>query len=309
MRIGWVAGSVRARLMAAEQTLGPVEAAALADCDSLGDAVIRLAGGPYGRGLRVELDATEAQRAVAEATLLRLRVLAGWLPRDGLEVLRALAAWFELANLEDRIVYLHGGPLARPFELGSLAVVWPAAARTQTMEELRGLLSSTRWLAPGSVGADDLHLGLRLSWARRLLRDVPEARAWTAGAVAILAARELFVSGRLLGRLDETVGPALGTAWPAAGTLADFGAALPSQAAWPLAGIESPDGLWQAEAAWWKRVEADAHTLVRSATPGRAAVVGAVALLAADARRVASVLGSVFRRGLVGVSEAVDAIS
>jgi hypothetical protein len=309
MRIGWVAGSVRARLMAAEHTLGPAEAAALAESASLEDAVTRLAGGPYGRGLRVELDAAETQRAVAETTLLRLRVLAGWLPRDGLEPLRALAAWFELANLEDRIAYLLGGSLGRPFELGSLAVVWPAAARAQTMEELRGLLSSTRWLASGSAGVDDLHLGLRLSWARWLLRDVPEARAWTAGAVAILAARELFVSGRLLGRLDDTIGPLLGAAWPAAGTLVDFRAALPPQAAWPLAGVESPDGLWRAEAAWWTRVEADAHALVRSAVPGRAVVVGAVALLAADARRVASVIGSVARHGLVGVSEAVDAIS
>jgi hypothetical protein len=76
-----------------------------------------------------------------------------------------------------------------------------------------------------------------------------------------------------------------------------------------LAEVESTDALWRAEAAWWRRVEADAHVLSRSATAGRPVVVGVVALLAADARRVALVLGGVARRGLAGVSEALDALA
>jgi hypothetical protein len=296
--------------MAAEQRLGPAGARSLAGASSLADAIAELARGPYRRGMRIELGAEEAQRAVVESTLLHLRVLAGWLPRDGLELLRTLVAWFELANVEDRLTYLLGGPLRRPFELGSLAVAWPAVASAQTDDELRRALASTRWsTGPGAAVPDDLQLGLRLAWARRVLRDVPEARAWAAGAVAILVARQLFVSGRVLGGLDQAIAPALGSSWAHAGTLASFRAAVPPQAAWPLAEVESTDALWRAEAAWWRRVEADAHVLSRSATAGRPVVVGVVALLAADARRVALVLGGVARRGLAGVSEALDALA
>jgi hypothetical protein len=85
--------------MAAEQRLGPAGARSLAGASSLADAIAELARGPYRRGMRIELGAEEAQRAVVESTLLHLRVLAGWLPRDGLELLRTLVAWFELANV------------------------------------------------------------------------------------------------------------------------------------------------------------------------------------------------------------------
>jgi hypothetical protein len=309
MKVGWVAGSVRARLMAAERRLGSSEARSLAECATLSDLLTELSSGPYRRGLQAGLGVEEAQRAVAETTLLNLRILAGWLPRDGLEVLRVLAAWFELANLEDRLAYLLGGALRRPFELGSLAAAWPAAARAQTMEELRGVLSTTRWGYPGGVTSDDLRLGLRLAWARRVLRDVPEARDWAAGAVALLAARELFVSGRPLERYPEAVTAALGGAWLRAGTFAAFRAALPAHAAWTLADSESPDALWRAEAVWWTRVERDADSLMRSTAAGRAVIVGAVALLAADARRAAAVLGGVARRGLVGAAEGIDAVT
>jgi hypothetical protein len=259
--------------------------------------------------MRAELDIAEAQRAVGETALLNLRILAGWLPRDGLELLRTLSAWFELANLEHRIGYLLGGPLARPFELGSLAVAWPAVAASQTSDELRAGLAPTRWSLGRDRSSGDLHLELRLAWARRVLRDVPEARLWAAGALALLAARELFVSGRVLAGFRDTIAVTLGDKWSRAGTLTAFRDALPPAAAWSLGGVESPEGLWRAEAAWWRRVEADGHALARSSSAGRGVVIGAVALLGADARRVAAALGCVARSGLPGAREAFDAIA
>jgi hypothetical protein len=308
MRAGWIAGSVRARLMAADRRLGVAEARRLAECASLPDVLVALAGSPYRRGIRIELGLEEAQRAIAETTLLNLRILAGWLPREGVELLRTLAAWFELANLEDRLGYLLGGAIRRPFELGSLAVAWPAAAQAATVEELHEVLASPRWSGLTRVTGEDIRLGLRLAWARRVLREVPEARAWAAGAVVLLAARDLFVSTRPLDRFDAVAG-ALGEAPHRAGTLSAFRTALPPHASWVLTGVESPDALWRAEVVWWNRVEADALVLVRSSTAGRAVVVGAVALLAADAWRAAAAIGSVARRGLSGTGEAFDAIA
>jgi hypothetical protein len=309
MNIAWVGGSVRARLMVSERRLGRAGAQGLAGSGSLAEALGELARGPYGRGIRAELGLEEAQRAIAETLLLNLRILAGWLPRDGLVPLRALAAWYELANVEDRLGYLLGGPLRQPFELGSLAVAWPVAGRAQTVEELRRILSSTRWGDPGGDTADDLRLGLRLAWGKRVLRDIPEARSWVAGALALLAARELFVSGRLLERFPDALSSALGNQWRRAGTFSTFRAALPAYAAWPLAGLESPDALWRGEVAWWGRIERDAPLLMRSATASRPVVVGAVGLLAADARRAAAALASVTRRDLAGTAEAFGAIA
>jgi hypothetical protein len=308
MSIGWGAGSVRARLMLTERRLGAARARELAGCPALHEAVTQLTDGPYGRGMRVELDLGEAQRVIADTTLLNLRILAAWLPRDGLQLLRTLAAWFELANLDQRISYLLGGRPERPFDLGSLAVAWPAAVRAQSSEELRRVLAATQWSAPGDSRDDDLRLSLRLGWARRVLREVPEARSWAAGALAILAARELFVWGHVPDTALSNTTNALGATWSRAGTLAAFHAALPPQAAWPLAAVERPEDLWRAEAAWWTRVEKDASLLAASSIANRGVVIGSIVLLGADARRVAAALGAVARRGLPGAEEAFDAI-
>ncbi len=300
---GWVAGSVRARLLATERTLGAGQARGLAESATLRDALIALGRTPYRRHVTLQLDLPEAQRAVAAKTLADLRLLAGWLPGDALGVLRDLAAWYELVNIEDRLGYLSGGALREPFELGSLAVAWPRAEAVQTVDELRSVLAASSWGDPGGQTAAEVGLGLRLAWARRVAAAAPEARAWAAGAAALLVARELFVVGTPA--IPRT--PLLGPAWQAAPTFERFAGDLPAEAAWALAGCEAPDGLWAAEARWWTRVEADARRLAASAAVGPGVVVAAVALLAADAHRVAAALAVTSRRSLRGVEEAFDA--
>ncbi|MGZ4389988.1 MAG: hypothetical protein ACXVZL_11470, partial [Gaiellaceae bacterium] len=81
---GWVAGSVRARLLVAERRLGAEGAADVAAAESLQEALVRLGRSPYRREVALEQDLEQAQRAVAQAALLNLRVLAGWLPADAL---------------------------------------------------------------------------------------------------------------------------------------------------------------------------------------------------------------------------------
>ena len=299
---GWVAGSVRARLLAAERTLGAGEARRLADSATLRDALIALGRTPYRRHVTLRLDLADAQRAVAAKTLADLRLLAGWLPGDALGVLRDLAAWYELANIEDRLGYLAGGRLREPFELGSLAVAWPRAESIQTIDELRSVLAASSWGDPGGSTAAEIGLGLRLAWARRAAA-APEARPWAAGAAALLVARELFVVG------TPAIPPAalLGPAWQAAPTFARFAGDLPADAAWALVGCEGPDVLWTAEARWWTRVEADARRLAAVAAVGPGVVVAAVALLGVDAHRVSSALALAARRSLAGAAEVFDA--
>ena len=50
------------------------------------------------------------QHAVAATLLWDLRVLAGWLPRDGVDLLRALACWFEIANVDELLAVAAGRP-------------------------------------------------------------------------------------------------------------------------------------------------------------------------------------------------------
>jgi hypothetical protein len=80
-----------------------------------------------------------------------------------------------------------------------------------------------------------------------------------------------------------------------AGSLGALRDALPPRARWALEGLDEPRELWRAEAAWWRRVEEDGGRLLRDPHMGRATVVGCLALLGADARRVAGALESAAR--------------
>jgi hypothetical protein len=303
----WVAGSVRARLLVAERCLGWQGVQELAASPSLREALVLLGRSPYRRGLGLELGLAEAQHAIASKTLLDLRVLAGWLPSDSLALLRALGAGYELANLEDRIAYLYGAPLRRPFELGTLAVAWPRAAEAQSLDELRRALAASSWNDPGGETPSEVGLALRVAWARRVAAEVPEVRSWAAGAAALLLARELFVVGLPVEILPLPTFALLGTGWRTADTFERFVESLPPDAAWALDGVDGPAELWRAEARWWTHCEEDGQRLMRSGLGDRQVVIGAVGLLAADAHRVAAALEAVVRRGLAGVEEAFDA--
>lgn len=305
MRAGWVAARVKARLVL-ERRAGVETARRLAEASSLQEAGSGLLGTAYAQAA-VARELEEAQRGVAASAAMQLRVLAAWLPPGGATGLRALAAWFELANIEDRLAYLAGAPLRAPFELGALSSVWDAAASSQSPEELRVLLASSSWGDPGSLDAQQIHLALRLAWARRVAAETPEASRWAAGAAAILLAEELLVAGR---RLDPVLARrvGLGAIWHGAETLDGLRARLPRGAGWALEEIEEPAELWRAELRWWRVVEAEAERMVRSHRAGREAVVGAVALLALDAVRVATALAVAAQAGAAGSREVLDAL-
>jgi len=308
MSPGWVAGSVRARHLLARR-LGRAEASALARAPSLDAALERLAASAYGRRCRPGLDLAGAQRAVADTALWHIRVLAGWAPPRAIESVRVLAAWFEIANVDDRLAYLAGADVPAPFELGGLATAWPHLAPAQSTGELRALLIGSQWGDPGSADAPTIRLALRLAWARRVLASVEEAADWAAGGVALLLARELFLADRPADRLMDLRPPGVGSAWLEASSLGALRAALPTQSAWVLEGVSEPSELWRCEAAWWRRVEADAQRLVRAANMGAAAVLGAVALLGVDAWHVVGALEAAARGGGPAAVEVFEEIA
>ena len=297
MSIGWVGASVRARLLL-RRRIGQERALQLARSPSLRDAVLALTGTAYGRELEPGFNLEAAQLAVAAATLLHLRLLSGWLPPGSAEFLRALAAWYELVNVEDRLAYLQGAELRPPFELGGLASAWPRASHAGTSVELRDALTSSAWGDLGGDSTEEVHLGLRASWAGRVLAEVPEIGQLVAGALALFLGRELFVTGRPVELLLTSRLSAVGSAWREARTFEELAASLPPQASWALDGIEGPDQLWRAEVRWWARVEESGQKLVTRSRAGRAGVAGAVLLLAVDTWRTASALAAADEGGV-----------
>jgi hypothetical protein len=293
MSVGWVAGSTRARLLLGRR-LGAGPALALARSSSMAEALATLAAGPYGRHGDVGADLAAAQRAIAATTLLNLRLLAGWLPPSAVGLVRALAGWFELANIEDRLAYLLGHEPGHPFELGSLTLAWSTVGRAQTTGDLRAALAASAWGDPGGEEPDAVHASLRVAWARRVLAEVPEAQAWVGGALAVLVARMLSSRGAGVGS-STALTSILGTRFDRAVTVGALAQSLPAAAAWALEGIAEPEDLWRAETAWWTRVERDAEAMVSGHREGRHAVIGVVALLAADARRAAAALEAAAR--------------
>ena len=292
---------MRARHLLARR-LGSGRARTLADAPSLEGALATLEGTAYGRDLSPGMGLAEAQHSLAETVLWHLRVLSGWVPASAVEPLRALAAWFELVNIEERVGYLMGGELRSPFELGGLATAWPRVAAVQTVSEMRSALAGSDWGHPGhETGA--WGSALRLAWARRVLKGIEEAGEWAAGAVALLLARELTLAD---GRVEDLVAlrpPGVGRSWSTATTVAALRALLPVEAGWPLVGIGEPDELWRAEATWWRRVEDDAERLSAFAHLGRPTVLGTAVLLGVDAWRTAGALEVAARGGARGSRE------
>lgn len=307
MSAGWVAGSVRARALA-RRRLGPDATRRLASSASLGDALRALAATPYGRGNPPERSLAGAQHAIADAVLWDLRVLAGWLPRDGVQLLRVLAGWFELANADELLQEMSGRPADAPFRLGALATAWARLSQAASPAALRAALAASPWRDPGEDTALAIRLGMRARWAARVADCGEPARTWAAGAAAVLLAGERFAAGRavdpaVLHSLISVLGPAAA----GAATLEELAGGLPARARWALAGISSPADLWRAEPSWWARVERDGFRLLASSAPGAGTVLGAVAVVSADARRVGAALEAAARGG--GSLEAYDAVA
>jgi ATP synthase C subunit len=298
MSAAWVAGSVRARALA-RRRLGADQTRRLAACGSLNDALRVLTATAYGTNLRPEQPLAVAQREIANSVLWDLRVLAGWLPGEGLRLLRVLGAWFEVANIDELLQSIAGRPAEAEFRLGALGTAWPRLRLALSNGELRAVLAASAWQDPGGESTHAVRMGVRARWAARAAALGDPARTWAGGAVALLVAGERFAAGRAVD--PEVMGSALSLLGPAAhqaATLAEMADGLPPRARWVLAGITAPADLWQAERTWLARVEQDGQRLLRASSLDRDAVLGAVAVMACDAWRVRAALESAARGGL-----------
>jgi len=297
MTAGWVAGSVRAKALA-RRRLGVRAARRLAASASLGDALRLLATIPSGANIRPDQPLAAAQHELAGTLLWDLRVLAGWLPRDGVRLLRTLGAWFELANVDELLQALAGRPAGAEFRLGALATAWPRLSQATSHDGLRSALAGSAWQDPGGQTARAVRLGMRARWAARVAELGDPATSWAAGAAALLVAGERFAAGHTAepAALDGAL-RLIGWRAARAVTFGELVGSLPPRAQWALTGISSPDGLWRAEATVISRVDQDGQRLLRASGLGQAAVLGAVAVMACDAWRIRAALGLAARGG------------
>jgi hypothetical protein len=297
MSAGWVAGSVRARAMS-RRRLGAQAARTLAGRTSLELAVDSLADSPYGHDVHPGQSLGQAQHAVSATVLWNMRVLAGWLPTGSSRILRLLAGGFEVANVDERLRELDGHAVEPPFRLGSLGTTWERAAHATSAADIRAVLARSPWGDPGSETPAGVGLGMRLAWAGRVASGIPQVRPWACGAAAIVVARELLLAGSApTPQAQRALAPLLGSAWTDARTVAALASCLPAEARWVLDGIEDPEGLWRAEAAWWSRLSVDGSALLRRPGATPAPVIGSVAVMAVDAWCVRAALGVAARGG------------
>ncbi len=297
MSAGWVAGSVRARTLA-NRHLGTGAARRLAASGSLRDAQQALGATAYARHVQPGQNLAATQRGIESALLWDLRVLAGWLPQDGVRLLRVLAAWFEIANVDEMLQALAGRPAGPEFKLGALATAWPRLRQASSRAGLRAVLSMSDWRDPGGDTDHAVRLGMRARYAARAAALGNPVQRWAAGAMALLVAGELREGGRVDHAVFADAPALLGQAALRAATLADLAARLPSTARWVLAGINAPNDLWRAEATWRSRVEHDGLRLLHTSALGRQVVLGAVAVMACDTWRVRAALEVAARGGM-----------
>jgi hypothetical protein len=292
----WVAGTTRARLLSTRR-LGRANARRLAGRRSIDDAIAELARTPYGREVRPGRSQAEAEWGVSQVTLWHLRVLAGWLPPSGAEMVRLLAGYWEIANVEDHLARLEGRSSSRPYELGTLATAWRRLAAARSRQGLRSALAGSTWGDPGGDDPPTLLCGMRLAWGVRVAQEIPAAEDWAAAWLLLVVARDLFASDDgVVRRVRPRLGP-LGWDWPSASSLSDLARMSPRTASWVLEDIHEVPELWRAEARWWSRLESDGHAMMSQPRPGPKVVLGAIALLGTDAWRTKGALQIAARGG------------
>lgn len=301
MGAAWVAGSTRGRLLARHR-VGGAGAVAIASSATARDALARLADSPYAIAIAHSRDVEEAERDIWASVLWNLRVLAGWVPPSGVESLRVLAGFFEIRNLETLL--LTGRTDPNDFELGRLTTAWTRARDAISAAEVRAALRRSAWR--DCFDDDPVHIlmCLRLESARRFA----DVRAeWGAAAAALVVARLIGERAQPVPADVARRAPELGRRAQQAETIDELVDALPDRARWAFEGVESASELWHAEACWWRRLDADAERMLRSARPGRDVVVGAAVALMADAWRTVAALEIASRGG--GGREVLDAVA
>jgi len=222
-------------------------------------------------------------------------------------MLRVLLAAAEVSNIGDHLRRLSGTDTPQPYRLGRLNTAWSRLAGTTRTEEMRRVLAASPSGDPGDTPRE-ITLALRLSLADRIRASIPPASALAVSWTALLVAREIVLGDRALPpRARDTAARVLGDAAVVARTLPELVAALPPAVGATFEGIARAEDLWQAEGRWWARVERQGFALVRHTAAGPEVVLGAVALLAADAQRVRGALELAARGG--APLEAFDAVA
>jgi hypothetical protein len=310
----WVAGVVRAKALAGRR-IGAGGARALAASPGVAEAVTALHLTPYGHDVRPGMGLAEAQHAVGASLLWNMRVLAGWLPRQGADVVRLLAAGFEVANLDEHLSRLFGEPAEPAYSLGTLDTAWSRLSGTTTLAGAADVLATASWRLRDVGTRRELQLGLRLAWADAVVAGVPAAAGWGRSAAALLVVREAVLEGRRLSpplarRAAYVLGPAFVDAAAGGRTAVPvLRARLPGDLRWTLEGIDGVGDLWRAEAGWWQRVEHEGFALLRGSLFDQRPVVGALAVLAVDAWRTRAALEAAARGGAAPVLEAFDGVA
>ncbi|MGN6577895.1 MAG: hypothetical protein ACTHKG_19655 [Nocardioides sp.] len=314
MSTSWVAGVVRAKALA-RRRVGAAGARSVAAKAGLADAVATLAGTPYGHDVQPGQSLEQAQHAAAATLLWNMRVLAGWLPWPGADVVRLLAAAFELANVDEHLALLDGDPPGPTYALGTLDTAWTRVAATTSLDAAASVLGTSPWRLREVRTRRDLVLGLRLAWADAVVAGIPQAAPWARAAAALVVLREVLLEQRPLPAvLQQRAGYVLGPAFVTALTgpspdLAAVRRGLPGDATWVLDGVDDAGGLWRAEVAWWQRVERDGFGLLRGSGYDQGPGVGAAAVLGVDAWRVRAALETAARGGSGAEMEVFDALA
>lgn len=286
----WVAASVRARALA-RRRLGPAGARRLATAAGADEAISALADTSYGHDVRAGDSMATAQHGIGAALLWNLRVLGGWVPRPGVPALRALAAAFEVANIDEHLRSLHAEPAGPTYRLGSFATAWPRVVATTSVHEVRTVLETSGWGDPGGDGTRTISLYLRAAWMVRVCATLPMTRPWMQSAAALLVTRERMLGSRAIPEpVLDALEPLLGPGWRDTPRSPSGMPELPDDVGWVMAGVSGPEDLWRAEASWWRHVEREAFSLLRGSSFDDVPTVAAMAILAADAWRVRAAL-------------------
>jgi membrane protein YqaA with SNARE-associated domain len=294
--IAWAAGAVKGHALGRRRA-GAVACRDLARRASLDDVLRALQPGPYGHDLATHMTLPEAQWAVGATPLWHMRVLAGWLPPAGGDLVTTLAGWWEVRNVENHLAGLTGGDRFLPYELGRLGTAWGQLGATQSPAALRRELARSRWLDPGDDAPGAIVTWLHLSWADRVAQQADEAGTLAGGWAALAAARTLRGGP---GTGDGWPGHGirvLGTDWFRARDVPDLAARLPRPAGWVLEGITDASELWRAELRWWRRLERQGGEWLQQRRSGREVVLGVFGVLVADAHCVAGALELAARGG------------
>lgn len=294
--IAWNAGALRARLLG-RRRIGSESCRDLSRVSSLSDALDRLRAGPYGHDLEESGTLEAARWAVAATPLWHLRILAGWLPPAGAEVLRVLVGWWEVLNIENLVAGLSGAETLPPYQLGRLETAWDRVRTSDSLDALREALAASPWRDPGGDDPATIVTWLHLSWAERVIDEVDRMSRLAAAWATLVVARDL-----LLGQRSRYGAPAhglhaLGREWRDAEDLSGLSRRLPRRASWILEDVAEPEDLWHAEVLWWRTLSDEARGLLRAPTSGRDAVVGAFGVLLADAHDVQGALDLAARGG------------